>query len=207
MQIAREWGLNVAQARYSSWGNWYAPVTRFPAALLDAEGYIIFPDEASLRANKKIKITRQINVPSRISSLQGYVKVAGLIPEELPHSQRIVEGAKLKITVNRYERNAAGRKACLEHYGYACSVCDITLKTIYGERAERLIHVHHLIPLSEIGSEYVLDPIKDLRPVCPNCHAFLHTTSPPITIPEAKKILKNLSGNQAKSDGIKQAST
>ncbi len=34
---------------------------------------------------------------------------------------------------------------------------------------EGFIHVHHLKPLSEVGYEYRVDPIRDLRPVCPNC--------------------------------------
>jgi len=34
--------------------------------------------------------------------------------------------------------------------------------------------VHHLVPISKIGKKYRVDPIKDLRPVCPNCHAVIH---------------------------------
>ncbi|MDC9497701.1 MULTISPECIES: HNH endonuclease [unclassified Pseudoalteromonas] len=36
------------------------------------------------------------------------------------------------------------------------------------------MHVHHIVPISDIGDEYQVDPIRDLRPVCPNCHAMLH---------------------------------
>lgn len=36
------------------------------------------------------------------------------------------------------------------------------------------IEVHHIKPISEIGSEYVVDPEKDLIPVCFNCHSMLH---------------------------------
>ena len=36
------------------------------------------------------------------------------------------------------------------------------------------IHVHHLRPLSEIRGEYMVDPVADLCPVCPNCHAVIH---------------------------------
>jgi 5-methylcytosine-specific restriction protein A len=28
--------------------------------------------------------------------------------------------------------------------------------------------------LSEVSGEYIVDPVEDLRPVCPNCHAVLH---------------------------------
>jgi len=32
---------------------------------------------------------------------------------------------------------------------------------------------HHLVPLSEVTEDYKLDPIKDLRPDCPNWHVML----------------------------------
>ena len=59
----------------------------------------------------------------------------------------------------------------------------------YGEVAEGLIHVHHLRSLSEVGEEYIVDPIADLRPVCPNCHAVLHTRTPPFSIEEVVTFL------------------
>ena len=49
--------------------------------------------------------------------------------------------------------------------------------------------VHHLRPLSEIGAGYKLALVKDLRPVCPNCHAMIHTRVPVYTIEEMKKLL------------------
>ena len=52
------------------------------------------------------------------------------------------------------------------------------------------IHVHHLKPLATIGSEYEVDPIRDLRPICPNCHAMIHKREPPYTIEEMKQIVK-----------------
>ncbi|HSX81067.1 MAG TPA: HNH endonuclease [Candidatus Saccharimonadia bacterium] len=51
------------------------------------------------------------------------------------------------------------------------------------------IHVHHCRPLSEIAGEYVVDPIEDLRPVCPNCHAVIHRRTPPFTIEEVRSML------------------
>ena len=49
------------------------------------------------------------------------------------------------------------------------------------------IHVHHLKPLSDIGGEYQVDPVKDLRPVCANCHAMIHSKKPAYTLEEIKK--------------------
>lgn len=52
------------------------------------------------------------------------------------------------------------------------------------------MHVHHLKLISEVGEEYQLDPISDLRPVCPNCHAMLHRESPPVELEKLKEIFR-----------------
>ncbi|EPG0327009.1 HNH endonuclease [Vibrio alginolyticus] len=94
------------------------------------------------------------------------------LPEEVPED--FIEGAKKTITINAYERNPAARNSCIKAHGVTCSVCDFNFETIYGERGKGFIHVHHLRSLAEIGQEYKIDPVNDLRPVCPNCHAMLH---------------------------------
>lgn len=112
------------------------------------------------------------------------------IPEEVTDSADFWEGATIKISVNRYERDPKARKACLNRYGYKCSVCSSALSDIYGKVAARIIHVHHLKPLADVGEEYRIDPVTDLRPVCPNCHAVIHSRKPPFGIDEVKAMLK-----------------
>ncbi len=101
------------------------------------------------------------------------------------------EGASNQITVNKYERNPHARKECLKHYGYACSVCDINFEKKYGVLGKEFIHVHHLEELSKAGESHKVDPVKDLRPVCPNCHAMLHRDKEVLTIKELKTIMIN----------------
>jgi len=113
-----------------------------------------------------------------------------LIPEEVSDPTNFFEGATSTVTVNAYERNTKARRACIENYGMSCVVCEVDLEERYGKAAEGLIHVHHLVPLSEIGEEYRVDPIKDLRPVCPNCHAVIHRGNPPYLIEDVKGMLK-----------------
>ena len=36
----------------------------------------------------------------------------------------------------------------------------------------------------------IIDPVKDLIPVCPNCHAMLHRKTPPLLPEELGRILK-----------------
>jgi 5-methylcytosine-specific restriction protein A len=99
------------------------------------------------------------------------------------------EGAKSKVVVNSYERSSIARQKCIDQYGYSCSVCSMNFESIYGERGKHFIHVHHIVPISSIGETYVVDPITDLRPICPNCHAIIHRTDPPCSIDDAKTFL------------------
>ena len=111
------------------------------------------------------------------------------------YSSPLTEGTFKTITVNKYERNPEARQLCIEHYGAKCQVCDFTFE-IYSNIGKGYIHVHHLILVSSIGKEYEVDPIKDLRPICANCHAMLHMRNPPYTIDELKVIFhKPYNGN------------
>ncbi len=97
-----------------------------------------------------------------------------LLPDEVSPTAGIWEGAIEKILVNRYERSSQARADCLAHYGSICVVCEEGLDQKYGKVGEGIIHVHHVVPLSTIKKGYEVDSIKDLRPVCPNCHSVLH---------------------------------
>ena len=50
--------------------------------------------------------------------------------------------------------------------------------------------MHHLKAVADRGGEYKIDPIKDLRPICPNCHAVIHLQNPSLSIVELKRMLK-----------------
>jgi len=103
-----------------------------------------------------------------------------------------VEGSATQVTQTRYERNIYARKECLKHYGYSCSVCDFNFESFYGSLGYKFIHVHHLKQVASIKQEYTLNPIHDLRPVCPNCHSMLHKQNPPLTIDELRDLIKNV---------------
>jgi 5-methylcytosine-specific restriction enzyme A len=89
------------------------------------------------------------------------------------------EGSVRSILVNSYERNTSARDACLAHYGFSCQACGIEMRAIYGDIAAGLIEVHHLQPISQSAEEYIVDPVKDLIPLCPNCHRVIHKSGRP----------------------------
>jgi putative restriction endonuclease len=111
------------------------------------------------------------------------------ISEEVTVPDNLVEGAVRQITVNSYERNSTARKKCIEHYGTTCYICGFDFETTYGPLGKGYTHVHHLKRLSEINDTYQVDPISDLRPVCPNCHAIIHRKNPPLTIEQVQDLL------------------
>jgi 5-methylcytosine-specific restriction enzyme A len=112
------------------------------------------------------------------------------LPTSITYTQETyLEGAANQVLQTRYERNPQARAECLKHYGFSCSVCDFNFEKHYGKLGKSFIHVHHLEPIAMIGKEYKINPVEDLRPVCPNCHAMLHKRTPQLTIEELKELL------------------
>jgi 5-methylcytosine-specific restriction protein A len=108
-----------------------------------------------------------------------------VLAQEVTHSgQTYAEGAVKQVTINAYERNPQARNACIRAHGIACVICAFNFERDYGDIGVNYIHVHHLRPISQIGGTYTLNPVDDLRPVCPNCHAMLHRRNPPYSVEE-----------------------
>ena len=99
-------------------------------------------------------------------------------------SKKLNEGNSYELTITKYERNQYARNECLKHYGYLCQVCKIDFEKDYGQIGKGFIHVHHLTKISSIGKTYEIDPIRDLVPLCPNCHSMVHRRKVPYTIEE-----------------------
>lgn len=119
------------------------------------------------------------------------VESTSLWPDDLHEDQQYFEGLALATAVNRYERSPEARAACISHYGCVCQVCRADFGKRYGELGFGFIHVHHVVPISSIDSEYLVDPVTDLVPVCPNCHAMLHRHNPPLSIERLRALLND----------------
>jgi hypothetical protein len=117
---------------------------------------------------------------------QGQVR----LPEEVIDGSVYPEGGVQHILVNRYERDPRARAECIRHYRTTCFLCRFDFVAVYGEVMEGFTHIHHLKPLSSVGTDYKVDPIRDLRPVCPNCHAVLHRREPPYSLDEVHAFLQ-----------------
>jgi 5-methylcytosine-specific restriction protein A len=95
-----------------------------------------------------------------------------------------------RVEANRYERDPEARRACVAHYGTVCAACGFSFEIKYGEIGKDFIHVHHIVPVSQLGPDYELDPVTDLVPLCANCHAMAHYgVSIPRTVAELRRII------------------
>lgn len=163
------------------WFNLYIKLLKFP----------VIPDELSVLEYEEtiLKITGDL---------------LGLILSLIPFEETIVEesiigmpeGALTRIEVNKYERSPFNRQVCLRMHGSICKACGFDFEAKYGLLGKGFIHVHHIVPVSEIRSNYVVNPETDLIPVCPNCHAMIHKKNPPYTVEELKSIISSNIGGK-----------
>ena len=110
------------------------------------------------------------------------------IPGTLPAS------ALTRTSVNRYEHDPDARRFCVAHHGAGCTVCGFDFEATYGELGRGFIQMHHIVPRSQLTSAYMLEPVTDLVPLCPNCHAMAHRRTPdPYSPAELRRLIRGSS--------------
>jgi hypothetical protein len=140
------------------------------------------PDRATAEADYETWLTFVVNTSNRLAC-------PAIYPDEIDQNQIYIEGAAIERRVNVYERNPEARAKCIEHYGTRCSICNFDFTKAYDGAGQGIIVVHHLRRLAEIGCEYRVDPIADLRPVCANCHLIIHSNKEPYNIDDMKAMV------------------
>ena len=74
-RLNREWNVGARHALYSERGTWYHHLQRFPGALFDCFGFVVFETEEEYKQCQFLNHGKQLNVPGGISSIPGYVSV------------------------------------------------------------------------------------------------------------------------------------
>lgn len=100
-----------------------------------------------------------------------------------------IEGLKCRIEEFEYfTRDPEARSKCLKKWGYKCYICGKKLEDIYEKAGKNKIEVHHEKQICE--GYRVTDPIKYLKPVCPDCHTIIHTRSPMYECKEVSEMME-----------------
>jgi 5-methylcytosine-specific restriction enzyme A len=174
--LANLWNLTQEERELVRSGSFlYQHEIRWARQELVIEGVISRP---SISGRAIWKLTQDVRVPPNEY-------------ENRENNRTYTEGKSIQVLVNVYERSTGARQECLNHHGYSCKICGFNFELFYGNIGKECIHVHHLIELNSIGSEYQIDPVKDLIPLCANCHYIIHRRRPAFSIGEIKALLSN----------------
>ena len=76
-KLNRLWAVGAKHALYHKDGTWFNNLTRFPGALFDRNGYVLFETKAEYLGHSDVRVTQETNVPEGISSLPTYKLVHG----------------------------------------------------------------------------------------------------------------------------------
>ena len=104
----------------------------------------------------------------------------------------IQEGVKKVAQVKRYERSSELRDYAISYFSkgekIACDCCSFNFENFYGQDLGKgFIEIHHKKPVFQYEdvdmNKTMADAIKNLMPVCSNCHRMIHRNrSKPIEI-------------------------
>ena len=194
VRLNEAWGVGAVQVRYSDDGHWYATLARFPAALFDAHGYVLFPTEQDYRTSPHIDIGKQISIRKPgISGIPGYVRVVD--SDSSPsldvdiHTIAATEGRRRLVLHLQRERNrTVVRNKKKQAASLDCEVCGFSFSRAYGSAASDYCEVHHLLPLSNV-EDSTQTRIGDLAILCANCHRVVHLHNPPYTLTQVRSML------------------
>jgi hypothetical protein len=153
-------------------------------------------DLSTLRSSE----VTQVEISSKVFSIENENLLRNAISDVLDFTEILIditaenlrteEGTQVLVTSKRYERSNLLRKIAIGIHGNCCFVCGMNFENVYGEIGRDFIHVHHIERVADKGIR-TIDPYADLIPVCPNCHAMLHSSTPPLKPSELKKNLRN----------------
>jgi hypothetical protein len=73
--LMKQWSIPAFQVRYHKDGTFYMPMDKFPAALCDPNGYILFKTEEEYENSSFIEIGSRVNVRQGISRIPGYKRM------------------------------------------------------------------------------------------------------------------------------------
>jgi 5-methylcytosine-specific restriction endonuclease McrA len=192
-ELAKRWGLSVQHALYRKTGNWYHQLNKFPGALLDADGYVIFESEQAFKACPQLQVGKEVGAPKGIKAIPGYVRVAD--SDASPsldvdiHTVAATEGRRRLVLHLQRERNqTVVRNKKKQAASFDCEVCGFSFGRDYGSAASDYCEVHHLLPLSEV-EHTTRTRMEDLAILCANCHRVVHLRNPPYTLDEVRRML------------------
>lgn len=101
----------------------------------------------------------------------------------IPYEEFVTEGKPKTMITKSYERSRKLRNTAIDYFTkngmITCDCCGFEFRSFYGETyGKSCIEIHHMRPIFQYASTSVVQTIeealKNLLPVCPNCHRVIH---------------------------------
>lgn len=166
-KLQKQWNVEAKHVLYRKDGRWYHQLNRFPGALFDANGFIIFRTSTEYENCSYLNISLdadQLHVPLGIAAIPGYVlfKKSDSATNELASPQRNPQ------IINRIIRDTALGQQIKALYGYKCQICGEVIKL---KNNEVYAEAHHIKPLGTPHNGP--DIFENILCLCPNHHVQL----------------------------------
>ena len=112
----------------------------------------------------------------------------------------IYEGTQEIVTTQKYKRSKLLRDKAIKYFTdkngrIKCKVCDFDFEEFYGEHGKGYIEIHHQKPVFQFDGDdmkqTIEDALKNLVPLCANCHRIVHRNKDNVlSLEELRKLLK-----------------
>ena len=111
----------------------------------------------------------------------------------------VSEGKTAKKDTIVRKRSKKLRDAAIEYYTdrngeICCAACGFCFEKVYHERGKGFIEIHHEKPLYQFSTDgfetYIGEAVKNMKPVCSNCHRMLHRGSDLISVADLREIIQ-----------------
>jgi len=177
------WSIGAKHSLYMHDGTWYHQLTRFPGALCDSEGYILFSTKDAFERCPFLRIKQDVGCTGGIQQIPGYVRCDSQTANDInPPSkpERVVQ------RISRIIRDTAVSSELKLLYDHSCQLCG-TVITLCGRSYSE---AHHIKPL---GSPHDGNDSRDnLVCVCPNCHVLLDYAAIPLHLDSLRALKHTL---------------
>ncbi len=177
---------------------------------LDKKGYANYIDGEYFITRKGIELVQRNleNIQYILSSGFNYNDIKSSMgrvyearEEILPYKEIVVEGEEKIVRAKTYERSRKLRNVAIEYFSHngiiACNCCGFEFRSFYGSRfGTSCIEIHHLKPVFQYAGvsvdQTIEEALKNLLPVCPNCHRVIHKNHISASmIPLFKKVIQH----------------
>ena len=167
------WSIGAKHTLYSHDGSWYHQLNRFPGALCDSEGYILFQAKDAFHGCSFLRIKQDVGCTGGIRQIPGYIRCDSQTANDINQPSR---PERVMQRISRIIRDTAVSSELKLLYDHSCQLCGTAIAVC----GRRYCEAHHIKPL---GSPHDGGDTRDnLICVCPNCHVLLDYAAIPLLL-------------------------